>query len=73
MSAQLQTKDIHILQGSPRYRFFLRYQIGRYCEMTVLFKRLTVFRFLTVPLLAVHGIAEFNGTFSAVSKSDGIF
>ena len=37
-------------QGSPRYRFFLRYQIGRYCEMTVLFKRLTVFRFLTVPL-----------------------
>ena len=41
--------------------------------MTVLFKRLTVFRFLTVLLLAVHGIAEFDGSFSAVSKSDGIF
>ena len=41
--------------------------------MTVLLKRLTVFRFLTVQLLAVHGIAEFDGTFSAVSKSDGTF
>ena len=41
--------------------------------MTVLFKRLTVFRFLTVPLLAVHGIAEFDGTFLAVSKNDGTF
>ena len=29
--------------------------------MTVLFKRLTVFRFLTVPPSAVHGLPKYDG------------
>ena len=32
--------------------------------MTVLFKRLTVFRFLTVPPPAVHGLPKYDGLFA---------
>ena len=32
---------------------------------------MTVLRFVTVPLSAVHGIAQYAGTFSAVLKNDG--
>ena len=35
--------------------------------MTVLFKRLTVFRFLTVPPSAVHGLPKYDG----ISPSTG--
>ena len=55
-------------QGTPRYRFLMTVQGLTVLKYTVLFERETDSHFLTVPILAVYGTANYDGFFCTVLK-----
>ena len=55
-------------QGTPRYRFLMTVRSLTVLKYTVLFERETDSNFLTVPILAVYGTANYDGLFCTVLK-----
>ena len=53
--------NMTVFLNGKRYSAYLTVLLWRCCKMTVLFERLTVFRFLTVPPSAVHGLPKYDG------------
>ena len=53
--------NMTVFLNGKRYFAYLTVLLWRCCKMTVLIKRLTVFRFLTVPPSAVHGLPKYDG------------
>ena len=53
--------NMTVFLNGKRYFAYLTVFLWRCCKMTVLFKRLMVFRFWTVPPSAVRGLPKYDG------------